>query len=446
MQNKQKIAIIGGGILGLCTAYYLNKSCGDNCDITLIEKNEKLGGLTLTSRVEGMELERFYHHFFKSDKALQGLLNELGLGSKLRRYPSKMGIYHKNKLIDFSSAVDILKFPNLSFFSRLRLGIGSLFLQKWPSKKSFEGVYAIDWCNKFFGKDITKIFWEPLLKAKFAGDYNKIGMLWLRARLRDRASSRGLPWKDEQLGYIDGSINTLIVKLMERLEKGGVKIVTKADITSYKYKVKKHRMSYQVGGITTKDDYDVIVSTITPKSFTKIFDPPKRYINDLSKIKFLGAICLTLTLKKQFMPYYWLTINDPEKPFLAVIEHTNLIDKALYGYKSVLYLGKYLSPKDELYNLTEDEIVNIAVKFLKEINPDFDNTWIDNASIIKTETAQHILDLNAIPPLPTVGKNGLYYAHFSQIYEHDRGVNYAIAQSLDLSNLIIKNERINNNT
>ena len=149
--QKQKIAIIGGGILGLCTAYYLSKACKDNCEIVLIEKDEKLGGLALTSRVEGMELEKYYHHFFKSDKALQSLLKELGLEKKLRWYKSKTGIFHEDKLIDFSNALDILKFPNLPFFPRLRLGLVSFYLQKWPSKKSFEGIYAIDWCNKYFG-------------------------------------------------------------------------------------------------------------------------------------------------------------------------------------------------------------------------------------------------------------------------------------------------------
>jgi protoporphyrinogen oxidase len=326
------------------------------------------------------------------------------------------------------------------------LGLGSFYIQKWPFKVAFEGYSAIDWCKKYFGKDITEIFWEPLLKAKFSVDFDKINMLWLRSRLRDRASSRGLPWKDESLGYIDGSINTLIVKLMETLEKGNVKIVTNADITSYQFKVNKHRLTYKVGNKFIREDYDVLISTIAPKLFIKLFDPPKKYINQLQKIKFLGALCLTLTLEKQFMPYYWLTINDPNKPFLAVIEHTNLIDKALYDNKNILYLGKYLSPKDELFNLTDEEMLNIAVKFLKELNPDFEKSWIKNVSIIKTDTAQHIVDSNITLPLPYVGKNGLYYAHFSQIQDHDRGVNYAIAQSLNLSKLIIGNERINNNS
>ena len=146
------------------------------------------------------------------------------------------------------------------------------------------------------------------------------------------------------------------------------------------------------------------------------------------------------------MPYYWLTISDPNKPFVAVIEHTNFIDKALYNNKSVLYLGKYLSPKDEFYNLSLEELTNISIKFLKEINPEFDATWIENIAMVKTDTAQHIVDPKSLSPSPNAGKKGLYYAHFSQIYDHDRGVNYAIEQSINLSNFIIENERINNNS
>jgi len=82
--QKKRIVIIGGGILGLTTAYYLGKFCQNNCEITLLEKNDRLGGLAITSRIEGMEVERFYHHFFKSDKALLKLLKGLGLETKLR--------------------------------------------------------------------------------------------------------------------------------------------------------------------------------------------------------------------------------------------------------------------------------------------------------------------------------------------------------------------------
>lgn len=445
----KKIAIIGGGILGLSTAYYLLKDAKDAIEITIFEKSDKLGGLAITNRIEGMEIEKFYHHFFKSDTSLYDLLKDLGLEDKLRWYKSKMGIYHEDKLIDFSSALDILKFPNLNFFQRLKLGIGSFYLQKWPSNKPFENISAIDWCNKFFGAKIASIFWEPLLKSKFAEDYRIINMIWLRARLKDRASSRGLPWKDEKLGYIDGSINTLFMALMKVLKEKKVRIQTSTQIKSYQFKVNSHRLVYldgEKGNKEITEDFDILVSTVSPKVFVKLFSPPKKYINELQKIKFLSAMCLTIVSKTSFMPYYWLTINDPKKPFLAVIEHTNFLDKALYGNKSILYMGKYLTAKDLMYFMPQEEIEQLAKKLLKEINPKFDLNSIEKIYLAKADTAQHVIDPTSKPLLPYTGKKGLYYSHFSQIFEHDRGVNYAIAQGNNLSKLIIKNERINSNS
>jgi oxygen-dependent protoporphyrinogen oxidase len=51
-----KIAIVGGGISGLATAFYISKARPD-VEITLFETKDKLGGSMLTKEVEGFFFE-----------------------------------------------------------------------------------------------------------------------------------------------------------------------------------------------------------------------------------------------------------------------------------------------------------------------------------------------------------------------------------------------------
>ena len=41
---KTQIAIVGGGLGGLITAYHLQEKCEDVCDITIFEASERCGG------------------------------------------------------------------------------------------------------------------------------------------------------------------------------------------------------------------------------------------------------------------------------------------------------------------------------------------------------------------------------------------------------------------
>src|SRR3954452_16212044 len=79
------VGVLGGGAAGLTAAMRLAQR-GEK--VTLIEKENELGGLASGFRVgENLPyLEKFYHHLFRSDKEIQALIDELGLGDNLKWY------------------------------------------------------------------------------------------------------------------------------------------------------------------------------------------------------------------------------------------------------------------------------------------------------------------------------------------------------------------------
>src|SRR5438270_576765 len=71
----QSIIIVGGGISGLSTAYFLGQH---GIRSTIVEKAERLGGLIKTDFIEGCLLEAGPDSYIASKTAVTELAQELG--------------------------------------------------------------------------------------------------------------------------------------------------------------------------------------------------------------------------------------------------------------------------------------------------------------------------------------------------------------------------------
>ena len=77
MKNKfNKIAIIGGGPMGLSISYRLS-SLGYKP--VLFEADDRLGGMTASINFSGLEIERYYHFHCLSDTHFIKLLEKLNI-------------------------------------------------------------------------------------------------------------------------------------------------------------------------------------------------------------------------------------------------------------------------------------------------------------------------------------------------------------------------------
>lgn len=124
---------------------------------------------------------------------------------------------------------------------------------------------------------------------------------------------------------------------------------------------------------------------------------------------------------------------------MAVVEHTNFMDKKYYNNEHIVYLGNYL-PHDHPYmKMTKHELLKTYTPYLKKINPNFE-LCILNFELFKVPFAQPIIPLNyskIIPPFETPLKN-VYLANIQQVYPWDRGTNYAVELGEKVAKLITK--------
>lgn len=100
----KKIAIIGAGFTGLTAAYRLTQH---GYEVTIFEASEYIGGLASGFKIEGADIEKTYHHIFKTDTDIIKLVDELNLNDDLRWFQSSVSIYYNNK---FLSNLTFIKF------------------------------------------------------------------------------------------------------------------------------------------------------------------------------------------------------------------------------------------------------------------------------------------------------------------------------------------------
>jgi protoporphyrinogen oxidase len=428
-----RIAVIGAGITGLTAALKLSQK---GHQVVVFEKEKYPGGLVAGFRQKNWpwSLEYFFHHLFTSDIAAKNLIAELGLTDKLFYSHPKTSIYFKGQISQFDSPFSLLKFPHLSFPQKIRAGVISVYLKLTPDWQTLEKIKATQWLKKFYGQKTYQILWEPLLKAKFGEFFNQIPASWFWARIKKRSS---------KLGYLEGGFQVLIDKIVEEIKKN------KGELTLGK-EIKDIQINNSQLSIINYQ-FDKVVFTTPTETFLKIMGNklPEDYRQKLKQLKMIGVLNLVLTLKESFLKddTYWLNVNDNSFPFVAVVEHTNFVNKAYYGNHQILYVGGYYPQNHRYFKMSKEAILKEWLPYLQKINPDFNplfnsegipRSGLINYSLFINLQAQPIVPLNYskfIPSYQTPVKN-VFLACMQQIYPWDRGANYAIEEGEKIAQLV----------
>ncbi|MBI5376053.1 MAG: NAD(P)/FAD-dependent oxidoreductase [Candidatus Schekmanbacteria bacterium] len=429
------VAIIGGGLTGLTAAYRLSLS-GEK--IILFEKDTELGGLAGVVKINDFYLEKYYHHIFTSDTDAVALINDIGLSENLQWLESRMGLYFRKKIYSFGTPVDLLKFKPLSLIDKLRFGLTTLFLKSYSNWQKLENITAVEWMNKYAGRNVCKVIWEPLLVAKFGKNYDKISMTWLWGKIKLRGNSRSDKDNRERLGYLMGSFGLLINKLGEEIENNGGKIFKGAPVQKLDQGENGKWIISSKGGTY---EADKVLLTVAPAEILNLYSGfPEDYRRKIGNIDYASTVCMILILNRSFTYNYWENISDNKIPFGGVIEHTNFIHPSHYNNLNILYISNYLYKDESLYNIPDKELLEEYINHLKEMNPEFSQDWIIDYHVFRDEFAQPIMKLNyskMIPDIKTPAKN-LFIANMAQIYPEDRGMNYAVRLAGEAVKIILK--------
>jgi protoporphyrinogen oxidase len=417
-----KIAIIGAGFGGMAAAYDLRKA---GHDVTILESAEYVGGLASGFREPHWKwsVEKFYHHWFQSDKWVLGLIRELGWQDRVRFPRPYTVLLDQGRWYPFDSIPRALLFPGLGFgLDKLRFGFVGLFLRLTNNWKALERHTAHAWMTRWAGRRVYEKMWEPLLVGKFGPYYRDVNMAWMWARLKARST---------RLGTFEGGFQAFADMLADRLRDMGIDVRLKAGVQSIR-RQPAGALEINVAGDPAPTTYDRVLVTTSPALLARLCpDLPETYLRGLLELKSMGALVMVLTLKHQLSTqgYYWFNLPKEEGyPFLALVEHTNFIPPDMFGGDHIVYAGDYLEAGHEYFSLSDAELIQRFTPAFRKFNPAFTTDWVKKAWVFRTNYAQPVPLINHSRNIPSIQTpiDGLYFASMSQVYPWDRGTNFAV--------------------
>ncbi len=426
-----RYAVLGAGALGLTVALRLLER-GE--EVVVDEREARPGGLAAGFPLQdGVWLEKFYHHLFRSDRAITGLIQELGLGDRLAWQRPNTTVLHKGTAYQLDSPLSLLRFEPLRLHDRLRMGLALAYLRGLRSSRRLEGRHAGAWLRKAMGWRGYETVWAPLLTAKFGALAEEVALPWFWARVHDRSA---------ELGYLRGGFQHLYDRLSAHIQELGGTIHLGTQVCGIS--PTPPGLFVTVAPVAALHDrsaegFDRVISTL-PTRLTCLLTPdlPQEYRDRYEWGQAYGAQCLVVALDRPLTGTYWMNINDPGYPFMVLVEHTNYMSPEDYGGRHLVYLGNYLPMDHPLFKASHAEVLETFVPHLGRINPAFSPDWIRESWLFAAPFAQPIVTVDYrdhIPPFETPVE-GLYVANMFQVYPHDRGQNYSVALAERLVQLL----------
>lgn len=422
-----KVAIIGAGFGGLTAAYHLSKK---GVQVSVFETIKNPGGLAVGFKEKTWEwtLEEHYHHLFTSDDHVLNLAKEVG--QKIIFKSPVSSTFLDSQIFRLDSVVSLLKFNKLSILDRLRTGVVIAYLKFTPFWQPLEKITAYEFIRRTMGERSWDLIWHPLFRKKFGELYEKkINASWFWARIKKRSA---------KLGYPEGGFLEFAKKIEKEVQKMSGEIF-------YNYPVEyieKHEGGILVSTKNANYSFDKVICTIPSKLFINVVRGlPEDYKEKLSLLKSIGTINLVMSLKRSFLDdgSYWLNINEISYPILALVEHTNFMDKIHFNDENLVYVANYLPPDHKYFSLDKDQLFKIYFPYLKKINTKFENDWIRYLRIFKSPHTQPIVEVDHSKILPSISTpiKGIYLTNMEQIYPWDRGTNYAVEMGKKVTALIL---------
>lgn len=438
-RTKERLAIVGGGMLGMTMAHNLSKA-GKN--VTLFEASPNWGGLASTWQIGDMVWDKHYHVTLMSDQHTRGLLGELGLESEMRWAETKTGFYSNGKFHSLSTSLDFLKFPLLNPIDKARLAATILYASRIKDWKQLENIPVAEWLTKLSGKRTFEKIWLPLLRAKLGENYKDTSAAFIWTTISRMYAARRSGMQREMFGYVTGGYGRVLDTFARELFTRKVYLKQGNPVHQILKQASGH-VTIQYGDAVQAHFDRVIVTAAAPQANRMLPILEDEEKSRLASIRYQGVVCASVMLKQALGPYYVTNITDSWVPFTGVIEMSALVNREEFNGNHLVYLPKYVSPNDPLFDQSDAQIEECFVNALVRMYPHFrrEDVLAFKVSRVRNVVALPTLQYSAIAPPMNTSVAGLYLVNSAQITNGTLNVNETVQLANQAAESIL-NEQI----
>ncbi len=433
---KKKVVIIGGGITGLSTAYFLQEKIragGLPIDCTLIEAESRFGGKMITERADDFIIEGGPDSFITQKPWGLELCRKLGITDRLiQTHPTDKAVYilSRGKLVPLpegfnlmvpSRVTPFLLTPLVSPLGKARMGLDLLI----PRKDSEEDESIASFVRRRLGEEALAQFAEPILAGIYAGDAEKLSMkatfpqfaqlerthgslvwgMWMRRRSTAKQPPKKSDWS--LFVSLREGLSSLVEAVRNRLD--GTTLLSGRRVTG----ISLREGGYEVAlpGESHRADAVVITTqTGTAAGWIEEWDPS--LAKQLREIQYVSTATVSLGFEKKEVPHplrgfgFVIPRREGRKIMASTWSSTKFPGRAPEGHVLIrTFLGG--AHQEALVEQDDAALISIARQELQSIlgiraepvvakvfrwikaNPQYHVGHLDRIAEIEKRAAQH---------------------------------------------------------
>jgi len=385
-QGNPKICILGGGLSGIAYAYFASRI---GYDVTVLEKENTLGGLMRSINEEGFTFDIGGSHiiFSKDAEVLDFMLKLLGDNKVKNR--RNTAILYRGRLVKYPFENGLSDLPLTENASCLI----HFLLARIRGKKTCKNLK--EFFYNHFGKAISEKYLIPYNEKIWKISVEDISLDFI-GRL---PSPRVIDVVKASLGVgSEGYVHQLyfyypkkggIQYLVESLrEKTVCKILTGFEAKN----VTRESGKWIVSNGFKEMVFDRIVSTIPIHDAARIFKAPQEIKNDINHLKYNSLITVAIGLDKtEVKNLSWLYIPDKTVHPHRISFPSNFSPENAPERKASILAEITVKPEDPLFHDNEDKIANMVVEELDRLKI-FSKENVVYTRVFKIKYAYPLLD------------------------------------------------------
>ena len=401
--------IIGAGPAGLTAGYSLlkNKALGN---VEIIEADEKyVGGISRTENKKGFRFDIGGHRFFSKSKTINKLWDEI-LDDGFIETKRKSRILFRKKFYNYPLSASEALFK-LGFVESFLCGMSYIKAKIYPKKnpKSFH-----EWVANSFGERLFKNFFKTYTEKVWGMSCDDISADWAAQRIKGLNLTNLILNSIQFLNFKKNKniIKTLIKKFKypkygpgmmwektaEKIKKQNGKISMGIEALEFIYnRLDKNWKVKCLNKLSNKYiTYECkrIICSAPMRDTIQNIHPPLLSKNLASKLKYRDFITVAVMINER--PNFddnWIYIHD-ENIFAGRIQnYTSWSTFMAPENKGCLGLEYFCNEKDEFWNKSDKELINLALQDLKKLEIINHNKFID-AHVVRQKKAYPVYDKN----------------------------------------------------
>lgn len=443
-----KVIIIGGGISGLVTAFYIKQSKPEY-QVTILEKEDFVGGKMQTQSIGGFNFEAGSNGFLSNKPDTLQFVNDVNAQHLLLKSNdnARVRFIFKDKLYKLpSSPIEFFTTDLLSLSAKLRVMCEILI----PKKNNTKDETVEEFGYRRLGKEFTDTFLDAFVTGVFASSANKLSIQSAFPTIVKMEQEYGSLFKamfkkkkkDASPGGVLMSftkgVSSFVEYLHDYLQKEmGIRIVTNVSVSKITHSGTSYIIDSSNGNYVCNK---IVLSTPSYVSASLLKQNFPLLSEKLSHINYSPVSVVGFgynSLEQELNGFGLLTTKNSKQKILGVLWDSSIFENRASIGKKMLRVMIGGARQEELALLSKNELIGITKDGIKQtmgINQDPDIVYIKQYK-------------NAIPSYE-IGHSELVSAIFADVAKIDGlylnsnayfgvGLNDCVSNSLRCAKMVV---------